>query len=563
MLTETPRTNTAVEEARRAFRIALALAVLALVLRLFWAGFIATTIENEGSYYARVGQNLAHGRGYLGMREQGLQLIYPPLFPLLIAGENMLGVPADIAGRLISVVAGAFFVLVAFLLANRLYGLRVARIAAVVATIHPLLVVFGAAVLTETLYLTLTWAGVYYVSRARDEERYGSALFAGILFGLAYLTRPEAMLLPALAGTWLVLFARGERRFALKRASALIAVFAVLAIPYIVFLSKSTGQIRFEGKTPEGRIFSKMYSSGVPLNQIYRGLDPDLTERGLSMISNRTMIRMAHLSPRDVLIPMLHSAKSNVPQFLADLGGGLYFGNPIFFGLAVLGLFATVWDREKLVCQGLIVAVSACAILVLTSWPYWHERFQFPLCAAFVLWGAAGLTVASDWASATLRQAGLGEVASARGGRLTLALTIVVMAALSAAGVRNLDEVSDGWQQGLRSAKEVGLWMRTLSPPPQRIADAGPTVAFYCGTAVTPFPHAAPDVALRYFASKQVDTIVLRSSIIPEPWVADWIRDGIPDARAELITKITEPDGTRFIVYRFHVLDHKAGETVP
>jgi 4-amino-4-deoxy-L-arabinose transferase-like glycosyltransferase len=497
------------------------------------------------------------------MREQGLQLIYPPLFPLLIAGQNMLGVPADIAGRLISAVAGAFFVPVAFLLANRLYGPRVARIAAIIATVHPLLVVFGAAVLTEALYLTLAWAGVYYVLRARDEERYGSALLAGTLFGLAYLTRPEAILLPPLAGIWLVLFSRGERRFAVKRAFALIAVFAVLATPYVVFLSKGTGQLRFEGKTPEGRIFSKMYSSGVPLNQIYRGLDPDLTERGLSMMSNRTMIRMAHLSPRDVLIPMLHSAKSNVPQFLTDLGGGLYFGNPIFFGLAVLGLFATVWDREKLVCQGLIVAVSACAILVLTSWPYWHERFQFPLCAAFVLWGAAGLTVLSDWTSATLRQAGVGDVGSARGGRLTLVLTIIVMAGLSAAGVRNLDEVSDGWQQGLRSAKEVGVWMRTLSPPPQRIADAGPTVAFYSGTAITPFPHAAPDVALQYFASKRVDAIVLRSSNIPEPWVANWIRDGIPDARAELLTKITKPDGSTFILYRFHAQDRKGSETAP
>jgi hypothetical protein len=562
MFNETPQTTSEVEEASRAFRFALGLAVLALVLRLLWAGFVATTIENEGSYYARLGQNLAHGRGYLGMREQGLQLIYPPLFPLLIAAQNVLGIPADIAGRLISAIAGAFFVPVAFLLANRLYGLRVARIAAVIATIHPLLVVFGAAVLTEALYLTLAWAGVYFAFLARDEERYGPAISAGILFGLAYLTRPEAMLLPPLVALWLVVFARTERRPALKRAIALVATFAVLATPYVVFLSKSTGQLRFEGKTPEGRLFSKMYSDGMPLSQIYRGLDSDLTERGLSMISNRTMIRMAHLSPREVLIPMLHSAKSNVPQFLTDLGGGLYFGNPIFFALAVLGLFATVWDREKLRCQVLVIAVSACAILALTSWPYWHERFQFPLCAAFVLWGAAGLVVISDWASATLRQAGLSRVGSARGGYFTIGLAVFGMAALSAAGVRNLDEVSDGWR-GLGPAKEVGLWLRTLSPTPRRIAGSGPTAAFYSGAATTLFPHAAADVALRYFESKGVDTIVLRSSAIEEPWVADWIRDGIPDPRAELVTKITKPDGTTYIIYRFHAHDRKASETVP
>jgi len=551
-----------VEEARRAFRVAIGLAVLALVLRLLWAGFVATTIENEGSYYARVGQNLAHGRGYLGVREQGLQLIYPPLFPLLIAAQNVLGIPADLAGRLISAIAGAFFVPVAFLLAYRLYGLRVARIAAVIATIHPLLVVFGAAVLTEALYLTLVWAGVYFALRARDEERYGPAIFGGILFGLAYLTRPEAMLLIPLVAIWLVVFARGGRRPALKRALALIAIFAVLATPYVVFLSKSTGQLRFEGKTPEGRIFSKMYSDGVSLNQINRGLDPDLTERGLSMISNRTMIRMANLSPREVLIPMFRSAKANLPQFFIDLGGGLYFGNPILFALAVLGFFATVWDREKLECQVLVVVVSACAILALTSWPYWHERFQFPLCASFVLWGAAGLTVLADWASTTLRKAGLSEVSSARGSRLAMGLAVFGMAVLSAAGVRNLDEVSDSWR-GLGPAKEVGLSLRTLLPPPRRIAGAGPTAAFYSGAATTLFPHAAADVALRYFESKGVDTIVLRSSDKEEPWVADWIRDGIPDPRAEFVTKIAKSDGTTYIIYRFHAQARKASETVP
>jgi len=57
------------------------------------------------------------------MREQGLQLIYPPLFPLLIAAQNVLGIPADMAGRLISAIAGAFFVPVAFLLAYRLLPL--------------------------------------------------------------------------------------------------------------------------------------------------------------------------------------------------------------------------------------------------------------------------------------------------------------------------------------------------------------------------------------------------------------------------------------------------------
>jgi 4-amino-4-deoxy-L-arabinose transferase-like glycosyltransferase len=540
------------EQFRRAFRIALTLAVLALILRLVWGGFVATTVENEGSYYARVGQNLAHGRGYLGIREQGLQLIYPPLFPLLIAAQNFIGVPADIAGRLISALAGAAFVLIAFFLAYRLYGIRVARIAAIIAAIHPLLVVFGAAVLTEMTYLALIWAGVYFVFRTHDQEKFSPALTAGILFGLAYLTRPEAMLLPFISIFWLVVFAKTKRSFAIKQSLALVAIFFVLAAPYVAFLTVETGHVRFEAKTPEGRLFSKMVFDGVPLNQIYHGVDPDLTERGLSMVSNLQVIQRAHFSPREMLVPMIRSAKSNLPRFLEELGGGAYFGNPILFALAMLGIFAMAWNKDQLICQILVVAVSATAILALTSWPFWHERFQFPLCAALVLWGSTGVVVLAKWATLTFRNAGLSETKSAFWSRALVGLAIVVMIGISAFGVRHLDEVSDGWE--LKPAKEVGLWLRTLSPRPQRVVDIAPTIAFYSGAALTTFPDASPDVALRYLASKNVDTIILRSTATQEPWMEDWIKNGIPDSRAELVARISKP-GTIFVIYRFHSED--------
>jgi len=542
-------------ELRRAFRTVLVLAVLALGLRVLWGTVVATTVEREGSFYARLAQNIAHRRGYLGIREQGLQLIYPPLFPLLIALQNSLGIPADLAGRLISAVASAAFVPLAFLLAYRLYGIRVARIAAILAAIHPLLVVFGAAVLTEMTYLTLIWAGVYFALQMLDDQRFTPALLAGTMFGLGYLTRPEAMLLPPIVAAWFVLFAKGRRSFAVKRALALVGVFGALAAPYIIFLYLQTGQLRFEAKTAEGRVFSRMVAAGIPIDQIYHGVDPDLTERGLSMIPNLAIIRMAHSSPRDVLDPMINAAKSNLPRFLAELGGGLYFGNPVLFGLAVLGLFSTAWSREQLVCQSLIIAVSATAVLALTSWPYWHERFQFPLAAVFILWGAAGLTVLARWTSDTLRNVGVDATRAVKPGQMTLVLTIVALVGISAAGVRHLDEVSDGWS--FRSDKEVGLWMRTLKSPPRRLADTGPIVAFYSGAALTLFPHCAPDVALRYFQLKGVDTIVLRTSATPELWMFDWIQNGIPSPRAELIAKIAQPDGTAFIIYRFHGRDHE------
>jgi 4-amino-4-deoxy-L-arabinose transferase-like glycosyltransferase len=535
---------------RDARRFVLILALVALLFRLLWMSFVVRTVESEGSYYARLGENLAHGRGYLGIREQGAQLLYPPLYPLLIAGGNAVGLRSELVGRLISAFAGAAFVLVAFGLARRLYSLRVARMAAVLAALHPLLVAFGAAVLTEMLCLAVTWAGVLFVMRTRDTGRLRNAALAGLLFGFSYLSRPEAMLVVPIAMLWLVVFGRSGRLRAARQALVVLGTFAVMAAPYVAFLYVQTGELRMEAKTHEGRHTSKMVADGVALAEMDRGVDPDLTERGGSMRSNLSLMKEAHYPARDLLAASLRTMKMKTPEVLSTLGGALYFGSPILIALAVLGAFAVPWDRQRLAGEVLVIAVSCPSLVTAVTWPFWHDRFLFPLTTLLLLWASGGLVAIADWLEATLQRVNAGPRAIARAGWIATTGALVVVIAVALVGVRSMDELDDGWNPALAGAKNVGLTLRKLSPAPHRIADVGPTVAFYSGAALTFIPHCSPPVALRYLASKGVDTIVLRTSRVSEPWLNDWIRDQIPDPRAHLEARIHERDGD-YIVYRF------------
>ena len=56
-------------------------------------------IESEGAEYTRIAENLRNGVGYVGMVSPGPQLVFNPLFPLLIAGTSYVSPDYERAGR--------------------------------------------------------------------------------------------------------------------------------------------------------------------------------------------------------------------------------------------------------------------------------------------------------------------------------------------------------------------------------------------------------------------------------------------------------------------------------
>jgi hypothetical protein len=68
----------------------LLILLLAFSLRLLTARFLTGPIDSEGAEYARIAENLLSGNGYVGIATPGKELMFPPLFPLLIAAVSLL-----------------------------------------------------------------------------------------------------------------------------------------------------------------------------------------------------------------------------------------------------------------------------------------------------------------------------------------------------------------------------------------------------------------------------------------------------------------------------------------
>lgn len=183
-----------VASARRPVRWPLlALLLLALALRVFWALTQTSIIEIEGAEYARIAENLLRGTGYVGTMP-GPQLLFPPLYPLLIAATTLGTGNSELAGRVVSIMAGVGLVLAVYALAAWVYGSRVGLVAAMFTAAHPMLIALSGSVFSEAPYITLLTAGFYWSLRTAAGRGWVYPALAGLCFGLAYLTRQEGLI---------------------------------------------------------------------------------------------------------------------------------------------------------------------------------------------------------------------------------------------------------------------------------------------------------------------------------------------------------------------------------
>jgi 4-amino-4-deoxy-L-arabinose transferase-like glycosyltransferase len=116
-----------------------------------------------------------------------------PGFPLLLAVVHVIGGHALLDERVAQVGVGVALVVLVYDIGRRLYGPRTALAAGLLAAVSPVLVLFDATLISEPLFTMLMLAALSCALARRPA-------LAGVLVGLAALTRPEGLaLIPAVA----------------------------------------------------------------------------------------------------------------------------------------------------------------------------------------------------------------------------------------------------------------------------------------------------------------------------------------------------------------------------
>ena len=182
------------------FAGALALRVAYVLL----AAGLAAQPFSDALEYDQVAWNLARGAGFRlgeGMAAYPTAFV-PPLLPWLVSLAYRVAGHQYFVALLVQCVAGALVPLLAYSLGAAMFGGGTGRVAGVLAAMNPLLVFFSGYLLTETVFSMCLLAALIASAEWVKTPRPGRATGAGLLWGIAALARPPALLLPALVAAW-------------------------------------------------------------------------------------------------------------------------------------------------------------------------------------------------------------------------------------------------------------------------------------------------------------------------------------------------------------------------
>lgn len=213
---------------------ALGLWLVGLLLRL-GATRHTTVISRDGITYLELA-----GRALAGDADGLLGAHYPPGFPVVLA---LLAGPfglSETSGALASAAASALVVPAITLLAGRAHGRAAGLCAGLLAAVLPELVTIGGEVLSDGTYMALLAWTLVLLQRLHERGGARAGLGAAVLGGLAYLTRPEALVVLGGAGLGLLALPRPQDRRSPRRRLVdllwLAAPGLLAVVPYLLVL---------------------------------------------------------------------------------------------------------------------------------------------------------------------------------------------------------------------------------------------------------------------------------------------------------------------------------------
>jgi 4-amino-4-deoxy-L-arabinose transferase-like glycosyltransferase len=339
--------------------------------------------------YIASGTSLAEGGGFV--RGGHPELHFPPLVPWLLGtGGRVVGDP-HLAAVVLTCVAGAAVVIPVAVLGRRLAGDVGGLVAAWTAAVAPGLATLpatrGAGSEAEYTLLVVSAVAAAVAGAGAPSRRMLACLGgAGLLVGLAYLTRPEglAVALP-LGAVAIVAGWRAGRVVGMARAALAFAVPLLMCVaPYVGFLHVHTGAWQLTAKSQDASIeawHAVARGDREARDRVLYALD----ETGLRFEDERApLTTLARRDPGGYG----HILATNVSALGKDLSGWWLLPPPVW-ALAAWAAFRRRTDR-KVAVVGVVAALPVLTALAFFVQPR-YLVVTAALATVLVGVGVAGL----------------------------------------------------------------------------------------------------------------------------------------------------------------------------
>ncbi len=412
---------------RSALRIAL-LVLLAAAHRIIivaWTPVIAA----DGAFYLQAAKDFAAGNIELALEHSRLH----PLHMILTATLRELLGSFEAAGYTVSILAGSLAVIPLFALVRMVWNERVAVATSILYALHPTFSLEGSEVLNTGLYQSLLVTSVTCIVMALADRNWLCYPVAGLLGALAYLTRPEGVILGPMALVAIVtaIVIRIRLRRPLFSSAGVeenawlswvrllggivtaVSIFVIFAAPYLIWLERTTGSWCLTSRGA-GLHATKSFQEDLPTQNAIRAPE-SATATGAVPVPPAPAKGPAQPPPAATnSAPPVAPAESSANAGLARLNtiqkkyvGACY---PPLFPFAVIGLLVCrrqggTW-RSLAPLWGMVLLNSG--VVFGTAWrvPAFHFSDRYFMSGILFLlpWAAAGLLAVEGWINAILQK---------------------------------------------------------------------------------------------------------------------------------------------------------------
>ena len=220
---------------RRDGLITFAVALAARLAVVVWA-FRRIPATADGTYYQIIAERISKGLGYTWQWPDGAVTFashYPVGYPAMAGAAYAIFGPSPGVAMALNALLGAAGALAVHLLASRAFHdsrPRLALVAGLLVALHPGLVAYTPALMTEGVTASLLAVAAAVAASCRD-RRLPSFLALGLVVGVATLVRPQSLLVaPAFALLAAFPSASDKPRLARLLGAAALATVAALAV---------------------------------------------------------------------------------------------------------------------------------------------------------------------------------------------------------------------------------------------------------------------------------------------------------------------------------------------
>lgn len=495
---------------RRAFVFALSgIFLLGVVLRYLLLARGAL-VNEDGIYYIWRARTLMEGDLW-----NGISGYWSPFYSFLIGLVGLTVGDFETGGRLVSLISGILLIPLVYYLGGLLYDRVTAIIASLLVALHSSLVLLSVWVMTESLY-TLLFVGMIsggWLALRDNDPKYWA--LTGLLLGLAYLTKPEAIAFIALflvCAAVAAAFRRTGLRTAVVGFFLMCLVAGACMVPYVLFMRAKIG---------EWTISQKISTNTPTADEVDHHLR--LTDGGNQTSMDR--IWGDEYLPESVPLVVERPAQGDVSEgesptfqtrmdwayslfrlqvdnFLPDLI------STVFLPFIVIGLFSSPWTRID-AARTLFIGAFIVSTVVGYSFAVTNVRYLMPIIPLILLWTAYGAVVFGRWASSTLTNLSSGsrKLPPAVFQGATVALLAVFATTATLARFKAPPVIETPVEE-----QRAGLWLRSQTAAEKTILLAPQaTVAYYAEATHLYLPDEDVATIIEYAKRRNARFIVFSS----------------------------------------------------